>query len=29
MTRDYILTEMKRLAEREAPPQWHLAPRVA
>ena len=29
MTRDYIAAEMRRLQEREAPPQWHLAPRVA
>jgi cyclopropane-fatty-acyl-phospholipid synthase len=29
MTRNYIATEMQRLLEREAPPQWHLAPRVA
>jgi cyclopropane-fatty-acyl-phospholipid synthase len=29
MTRDYIPAEMARLGEREAPPQWHLAPRVA
>jgi cyclopropane-fatty-acyl-phospholipid synthase len=29
MTRDYILTEAARLGQQEAPPQWHLAPRVA
>lgn len=29
MTRDYIAADMRRLLEREAPPSWHLAPRVA
>jgi cyclopropane-fatty-acyl-phospholipid synthase len=29
MTRDYIATEMQRLIGKEAPPQWHLASRVA
>ncbi|MDE1917299.1 MAG: class I SAM-dependent methyltransferase [Sphingomonadales bacterium] len=29
MTRDYIQTEAARLGQRETPPQWHLAPRVA
>lgn len=29
MTRDYIATEMQRLLSNEAPPVWHLAPKVA
>lgn len=29
MTRDYIAAEMQRLLAQEAPPVWHLAPKVA
>ena len=29
MTREYIAQEVERLVSREAPPQWHLAPRLA
>lgn len=29
MTRDYIADEMRRLLSQEAPPVWHLAPKVA
>lgn len=29
MTRDYIAVEMRRLLAKEAPPVWHLAPKVA